>query len=286
MTIDKRKLASNFSKVAKTYEANAVLQQTVTARLLERLQLIKIAPRWIVDVGSGSGNASRQLAARYKKATVVALDLSLGMLATARSLSPKFFSRQLYVCGDVEKIPLDRSVTELVFSSLVLQWCDDLSVACLQVKNALKAEGLFMFAMLGADTMKELRASWAEADARHHVNTFFDMHDIGDVLVRAGFVEPVLDVEHITMTYADTRALMHDIQRVGAVNVDVDRARGLTGKGAFRRFVDAYEQWRVDGRLPLTYEIVYGHAWAPPHGVAAGSGHEVTVPVASIGIRR
>ena len=279
MTLDKRKLAINFGKAAKTYTADAALQKLITSHLIERLQLIKITPQLIVDAGSGAGEGTRQLVARYKKASVVALDLSLEMLCTARSLAPKFFHRRSYVCGDVEKNPLREHIADLVFSSLALQWCDDLQTTCLQIKNTLKSEGLFIFATLGTDTMKELRASWSEVDTYRHVNAFLDIRDVGNILMRVGFVDPVLDVEQITMTYADTQTLMRDIKQVGASNVNIDRAQGLTGKGKLQNLATAYEKWRVDGRLPVTYEIIYGHAWAP---LTAQSGRLATIPITSI----
>jgi len=183
-------------------------------------------------------------------------------------------------------LPLGRDTAELVFSSLMLQWCNDLDAAFTQIKNTLKKQGLFLFATLGPDTLKELRSSWAEVDDELHVNTFIDMHDVGDALLRAGFVEPVMDVEHISLTYEDCFSLMKDLKTLGASNADDDRSRGLTGKNKIKDLESAYEKYRSGGRLPATYEVVYGHAWVPLQETPPDSlANEAYFPISSLKIR-
>lgn len=283
MAVDKRKVATSFSKSAEDYAEHAVLQNTVAERLLERLDLINISPKMIVDAGSGPGKAAAKLAEMYRGAHVLQLDLSIDMLRIAKAGAPRFFSKQHYLCADVENLPMARNSADLLFSSLMLQWCNDLDETFAQIKNTLSKQGLFLFASLGPDTLKELRASWAEVDAAVHVNTFIDMHDVGDALLRAGFVEPVMDVENITMTYKDCFSLMQDLKTLGANNINSTRTKGLTGKNKIDRMVAAYEKHRINGRLPATYEVVYGHAWVPDREPAPRSaGDEVFVPVSSI----
>lgn len=286
MAINKTKVASSFSKSAQDYAEHAVLQRTVAERLLERLELVSISPKVIVDVGSGPGGAARLLAKRYKGAQVLQLDLSMEMLSQSRSQDSRFFSKQRYVCGDAECLPLVKNSAELVFSSLMLQWCNDLDVAFTQIKSTLTKQGLFLFATLGPDTLKELRTSWAEVDDDVHVNTFIDMHDVGDALIRAGFVEPVMDVENIIMTYKDCSSLMKDLKTLGANNANDARSKGLTGKNKIEILESAYEKYRTDGRLPATYEVVYGHAWAPLQETSSDSvANEAYFPISSLKIR-
>ncbi len=286
MAFNKIKVATSFSKSAQDYAEHAVLQRTVAERLLERLELVTISPKMIIDAGSGPGDAARQLAKRYKGAQVLQLDLSVAMLSQSRSQDSRFFSKQQYICGDAENLPLVKNSAELVFSSLMLQWCNNLDTAFTQIKGILKKQGLFLFATLGPDTLKELRSSWAEVDDDVHVNTFIDMHDVGDALLRAGFVEPVMDVEHITLTYEDCSSLMKDLKTLGANNANDDRSKGLTGKNKIEILGSAYEKYRTDGRLPATYEVVYGHAWAPLHETTAGNlGNEAYFPISSLKIR-
>jgi len=286
MAINKITVASSFSKSAQDYAEHAVLQRTVAERLLERLELVALTPKVIIDAGSGTGIAARQLAKRYKGAQVLQLDLSMKMLNQSRSQDSRFFSKQQYICGDAERLPLAKSSAELVFSSLMLQWCNDLDAVFTQIRSTLTKQGLFLFATLGPDTLRELRSSWAEVDDEVHVNTFIDMHDVGDALVRAGFVEPVMDVEHITLTYEDCFSLMKDLKTLGANNADDDRSRGLTGKNKIERLKSAYEKYRTEGRLPATYEVVYGHAWVPAQeNLSENIGNEAYFPISSLKIR-
>ena len=286
MAFNKIKIATSFSKSAQDYAEHAVLQRTVAERLLERLELVTISPKMIIDAGSGPGDAARQLAKRYKGAQVLQLDLSVAMLSQSRSQDSRFFSKQQYICGDAENLPLVKNSAELVFSSLMLQWCNNLDMAFTQIKGTLKKQGLFLFATLGPDTLKELRSSWAEVDDDVHVNTFIDMHDVGDALLRAGFVEPVMDVEHITLTYEDCFSLMKDLKTLGASNADDERSKGLTGKNKIKSLESAYEKYRTEGRLPVTYEIVYGHAWTPLQEIPPDSlANEAYFPISSLKIR-
>jgi len=286
MAINKSKVASSFSKSAQDYADHAVLQKIVAERLLERLELVSISPKVVVDVGSGPGGAARQLAKRYKGAQVLQLDLSMEMLRQSRSQDPRFFSKQKYICGDAESLPLVKNSAELVFSSLMLQWCNDLDMTFTHIKSILKKQGLFLFATLGPDTLKELRSSWAEVDDDVHVNTFIDMHDVGDALIRAGFVEPVMDVENFIMTYEDCSSLMQDLKTLGANNANDDRSKGLTGKNKIENLEAAYEKYRSKGRLPATYEVVYGHAWTPLQEIPPDSlANEAYFPISSLKIR-
>ena len=155
----------------------------------------------------------------------------------------------------------DESI-DLALSNLALQWCDPERVAK-EAARVLTPKGLFMFTTFGPDTLKELRAAFKAIDDAPHVNIFPDMHDIGDILVHAGFADPVMDQEIITLTYTDLKPLLRELKGIGAHNVLPGRATGLMGKQRWQRMVDAYETLRKDGRLPATYEVVYGHAWKP-----------------------
>lgn len=289
MIFDKKRVTSRFDRAAVDYAVHAVLQRLVVERLLERLSLIRTEPETIIDCGSGTGFATRHLTKTYRKAQIIQVDLSSEMLKQARSLAPKFFSRQHFVCSDAENLPLV-NVAELCFSSLMLQWSNDLDKAFASIKGALKKQALFIFSTLGPDTLKELRASWATVDQDIHVNTFIDMHDIGDALIRAGFVEPVIEVEHINMTYQSSSDLMQELKILGANNANTERNKGLTGKHKMKKMLSAYEQFRKDGRLPATYEIIYAHAWASSDDKAQvtnkGQNKEIFFPVSSLNITK
>lgn len=264
-SIDKRALAESFSKAAAHYDASAFLQQEVGRRLMERLDYVKLAPERIVDLGCGTGFLTRLLEKRYPKARVYGLDLALGMAAQARART-SWRTRQRFLVGDAEALPFADASVDLIVSNLTLQWCGELDAAFREAKRVLKPGGLLMFTTLGPDTLKELRAAWSAVDGYTHVNAFMDMHDVGDGLVRAKLADPVMDVEHLVLTYAELRGLMKDLKGIGAHNLNAGRRHGLTGKARLAALTAAYERFRRDGSLPATYELVYGHAWGtvPP----------------------
>lgn len=266
--IDKTQMRRAFSRAAADYDAAAVLQREVCTRMLERLDYIKLQPERILDAGCGTGWGTRQLATKYPVAQLVALDIAMGMLQTARGRSgwwQKLFggTRQIPVCGDIEALPLASGSVEMIWSNLAVQWCNDLPGAFVELRRVLKADGLLMFSTFGPDTLKELRQAFHGVDRHTHLNRFADMHDIGDMLVQAGFSEPVMDMEYLTLTYEDVRGVLHDLKAIGAHNTTAGRGQGLMGKNAWARVVENYERLRRDGKLPATYEVVYGHAWKP-----------------------
>jgi len=175
------------------------------------------------------------------------------------------------LCADAARLPLRTASVDLVFSNLMLQWCSDPDAVFSECRRVLKPGGLLTYTTFGPDTLLELRRAWSTVDGLTHVNRFIDMHDLGDAMVRAGFAEPVMDVDRCTLTYADAHALMRDLKAIGAHNVNAGRARGLTGKSRLTRMIAAYEAFRRDGRLPATYEIVYGQAWAAERATAGDS---------------
>lgn len=284
-SLDRRRVRAAFDAAAPDYDAVAVIQAEVRARLLERLELFRITPRRILDAGCGTGHSARALLRHYPRADVVALDLAPGMLRAARTQRP--WRRRLDpVCGDAAALPLADGAVDLVFSNLMLQWCDAPDLVFAEFRRVLRPGGLVLFTTFGPDTLKELRAAWGAADGHTHVSRFIDMHDLGDALMRTGFGEPVMDMEQLTLTYPDLRSLMRDLKTMGARNATAGRNRGLTGRRRLAAVEAHYERLRRDGRLPASWEVVYGHAWAAAPRGDQGGGGEVAVPLAGIGRRR
>ncbi len=272
--IDKKEVRRAFSKAAHTYDAAAVVQREVCIRMLEKLDVIKLQPARVLDVGSGTGWGTRQLGERYPRADIVALDIALGMLQAARGTSSwwqKLFSgnRQRFICADVEALPLAVQSVDMVWSSLAVQWCNDLPATFAGLHRIIRNDGLLLFSTFGPDTLSELRSAFSGVDGYNHISRFADMHDIGDMLVAAGFADPVMEMEKITLTYADVKAVMQDLRDIGAHNATSGRAPGMLGKAKWARIVQNYEALRRDGRLPATFEIIYGHAWRVPPKLTA-----------------
>lgn len=266
--LDRRLLLRRFGRAAATYDEVAVLAREVARRMDERLEYIRVAPTRILDLGCGTGADFDLLTRRYPNAARFGVDFSLpmlsrltrtrGLLGRLRSLGRP--APPPLICADAEALPVARGSMSLVWSNLMLNWLTDPLPALTEMHRVLEVDGLLMFSSLGPDTLKELRTALPETTG-DRVHRFIDMHDIGDALVRAGFSDPVMDMEVLTLTYSGVDALLHDLRLSGSTNASIARPRGLSGKSAWdaaRRRLDAL---RRDGRLPATFEIVQGHAW-------------------------
>ena len=261
--VDSQQVRQAFNNAAKDYEEHALLQKTVVDRLIESFDQIKINPTVILDLGSGLGYGARQLKQQFKKAHIFQADISEEMLRGARRNKSKFFSKDHFFCANAEQIALADESVDLVFSSLMLQWSNDPDLVFNEIHRVLKPNGVFVFTTFGPDTLKELRESWQQVDNSIHVNAFTDMHDIGDALIRNRLDAPVLSIENIVLTYDDCKQLMRDLKSIGAHNVNQGRRKTLTGKDRLQKVIQHYETFRVNHKLPATYEVIYGHAWKP-----------------------
>jgi len=280
--LDRRQVRRAFERAAATYDEAAVLQREVGQRMAERLGLVRMQPETILDAGCGTGVELGELHARYPDARLIGLDLALNMTLAARNrvgaamrsarsllarvlspLAPARAIRPWCICGDIASLPIKPASIDLVWSNLTLQWVGDPQKAFAECRRVLRVGGLLSFTTFGPDTLKELRAAFLAADRATHVGRFIDMHDLGDMLVHAGFADPVMDMETLTLTYGDAIGLMRDLKAIGAHNVTAGRPRGMMGRQRWQRMLAALETTRRDGRLPATFEVVYGHAWKP-----------------------
>jgi len=260
-TLDRRALARAFDLASGSYDAAAALQERVRLELLSRLDDLKVEPRAILDLGAGTGHGARALKRRFPGAVVVAVDIAPGMLERARGQS-RWLRRFERVRADAYALPFGDGTFDLVFSNLMLQWCDDLDAVFGEIARVLKPGGLLLFSTFGPDTLGELREAWSQAgDASNHVNHFFDAHALGSALLHASLAEPVLDVDRIVEEYADVVSLMRELKAIGAHNVTRGRARGLTGRGRLAAMTQAYEALRRNGQLPATWEVIHASAW-------------------------
>ncbi|HET9864152.1 MAG TPA: malonyl-ACP O-methyltransferase BioC [Steroidobacteraceae bacterium] len=265
--LDRRAVARAFDRASGGYDAAAELQKRVRDELLVRLEELRVMPQSVLDLGAGTGHGARALKRRFPKATVVAVDIAPGMLAQARQQS-RWLRRFERVRADAYALPFADGAFDLVFSNLMLQWCDDLDAVFAEIARVLKPGGLFSFSTFGPGTLAELRESWAAGDDRNHVNHFFDPHALGSALLHARLAEPVLDVDRIVARYPDVTTLMRELKAIGAHNVTAGRARGLMGRRRFAAMSQAYEGRRRDGKLPATWEVIHASAWGgEPRGM-------------------
>jgi malonyl-CoA O-methyltransferase len=283
--LDRRALARSFDRAGAGYDAAAQLQQRVRAELLERLQYFVLDPQCILDLGAGTCQGSLALHRRFARARVIALDIAPGMLrASPRPGWPR--RRFERVCADAYALPLASRSVDLVYSNLMLQWCDRPELVFRELARVLKPGAPFVFTSFGPDTLKQLRLAWESVDQGIHVSQFPDMPQLGAALMHAGLAEPVMDVEPHQLLYPDARALMRELQCIGARNAASGRARGLTGRDRLQRMIAAYEQWRTPAGLPATFEVIFGAAFGPAAelggrgDVASAGGY--AVPLASL----
>ncbi len=277
-----RRLAA---RAAPYYDKVAWLPRQVAEALMEHLLPVRIQPARILDVGAGTGICSRLLARRYRSARVILMDCSTPMLRVARSREPRWFSNCAFACADGGSLPVADQSIDLLVSSLMLPSCTSPDAVLADFQRVLKPGGLLMFSSLGPDTLRELRECWLAVDPDVHVHAFFDMHDLGDALLRAGLRDVVMDTERITGRYPDAATLMAELKRLGVSNAARGCRAGLTTSALLGAVATEYERFRRDATLPASFEVVFGHAWRAPSrsvdvplGRAASAGRPVASP--------
>lgn len=268
------KIRHTFDRVAPTFAANDFLYREMSRRMDERLDMVRIAPERILDIGCGLGADRVNLHQRYPTAAWIGVDHSLQMLRHGRDaetaalgLVRRWFNSGRRaphgrVAADIVTLPIAGQSVDLIWSNAALHWLDNLPNGFKEFNRVLRIGGLLMFNTFGPDTLKELRQACAAVDglSTSRVHDFADMHDVGDMLVHAGFSDPVMDMETLTLTYADPWQALRELQRAGSVLARAEAPRGLTTRAYWTRM---FEHWPKDaqGRYPLTFELVQGHAW-------------------------
>lgn len=276
--LDRKLLRRRFARAAATRDDADVLAREVARRMDERLDYIRVEPKRVLDLGCGTGADLPRLAQRFPQAVLLAADFAPPMVARAgqrlRECAPSpgllrrlLGSRQAplpHVVADACSLPFRHRSLDMVWSNLMLPALDDPLPALKEIHRTLEVGGLLMFSTLGPDTLRELRGALPQTGGER-VHRFIDMHDLGDALVKAGFADPVMDMEMLTLTYTDLDSLLRDLRSSGANNAAQSRPRGLSGRTGWAQARAAYEALRHDGRLPASFEIIQGHAWkAPP----------------------
>ena len=285
---DKARVRIRFDRAATTYAEAAVVQREVGNRLLERFDVMRLAPQTVLDVGCGPGTHTAALAARFPEANVIAVDQSPAMVALAappeRGLLARIPAlaslrkrpRVKGLVADMATLPLPRENADVLWSNFALHWANDLPALFVEWNRVLKVGGVMMFTAPGPDTLQQLRSALARAgevaDAR--VQRFTDLHDLGDMLVHAGFADPVMDMEVITLEYTNAAALWRDLKVQGMTNSMQNRPRGLLTPRKLRAIEAALDTGRINGGpIRIGVEVIYGHAWkVAPKKTAEGHG--------------
>jgi len=249
-----------FDRAAEKFEDFDFVHAVTRDGLLARLEPMVVEAKTVVDLGCATGSACKPLAKRFRRAHIIALDLSASMLQQVRR-KQSWFAKYSLLHANAKAIPLADQSVDVVFANQLLPWIDDSAKVFTEVARVLRENGLFLFAGLGPDSLSELRRAWQSVDAGVHVNRFPDMHDLGDAAVRAGLTDPVLDVDRLSVTYQDAGALFRDLTGCGARNSLANRTNALSGKARFDTMTAALERHHKDGPIGLDLELVYGHCW-------------------------
>jgi malonyl-CoA O-methyltransferase len=253
-----RDIQRRFDCAAATFDDSDFVHEVTRDGLAARLEPLLLEPTTILDLGSATGATGRLLRKRFKRAHIVSLDLSQPMLKQGQR-QKSWFSRASFVQGDASHLPFADSSFDMVVTNQLLPWAPELQPVLEEVARVLVPGGVFAFATLGPDSLREVAQAWASVDSGSHVNRFADMHDLGDGLVRAGLSDPVLDVDRLSVCYESADKLFADLTRAGARNALADRARGLTGRRSFAAMAAALAD--SQGKITLELELVYGHCW-------------------------
>jgi malonyl-CoA O-methyltransferase len=257
----KTEICNAFNAHALSYAKAARVQHEIGERLMERLDYLMIKPRFVLDLGCGNGFFSARLKHYYPDAVVVGLDLAYQMLRQSKKRQG-WRRKWGLVNADMTALPFRTGLFDLVFSNQVMHWASSLPPLMTELNRVMKPQGCLMFSTLGPDTFRELREAFAKVSRFGHVNEFMDMHDVGDSLLAHDFLEPVMDMEMLTAHYESLPVLLNGLKAQGSTNINPARSQGLTGRGLFQRLNDAFLPYCTSsGRYPLTYEVVYGHAW-------------------------
>ncbi len=275
--LDKTRLKNNFDRAATTYDEHAVVQKIVLNELLDQLNYLVIKPKTIIDLGSGTGLASKTLKKLYPKATLIQSDLSFQMLKQAAKKQRWQLYKDKFVQTDIQALPFKHNSVDLIFSSLCLQWSEDFVEVFREIRSLLKPDGVMIFSTLGENSMKEFRTAWAFTN-KTETHKFYDIRKYGDALMTVGFDDPVLSVDTMVMKYDSIKQVSNSIKKVGASNVHKKRNKNLTSKQDWNQFKKNYEKFETAGKLPLTYEVIYGLAWTAENK----QGNQINIPVENI----
>lgn len=295
--IDTKHVQRAFSRAAAQQDAAADALRQAEALLLEALDylddpaLARQAPQRVLDFGCGTGHASRVMQARWPKAHIVSMDIALPMLQQGKRAAKRwnpFVKTPQPVCADASRLPFAEGAFDVVFSNLCLPWVEDLTGLLNGLRRVLKPQGLLLLSTLGSDTLWELRDAFAHADAMPHVSPFVDTAGLGDALITAGFFQPVVDRDALQTHMPSMQAVMQQLRAIGATNALHQRRKTLTGRGRFAAAQVAYEAFRTEQGLPVSWELISAMAWAPEAGapIREDGMDVVAVPVARIPIRR
>lgn len=277
-----KQIIRNFNKAAATFDATAFFFSEINQKALQRLDVISIQPKRILDCGCGTGIGSQGLLKKYKKAEVVSFDLSQKMIEKAKK-KKSWRQNNYFVCGSAEKLPFANDSFDFVYANLMLHWCEDIQQVFSEWQRVLSPNGLLMFSVFGPDTCKELLQATHVINPTQSVQGFIDMHDLGDALLKNQLLDPVLDVENVQINYPNEALLLQELRSVGGRNLHPERQKGLFGKNYLSKLKTELAEFKSShGKIPLSLEVIFGHAWSGNAKRSVRAGNQIEIPIVSI----
>ena len=255
---DKDKARLSFDRAAHRYDQSAKLQQQVARHLINLVSTHSKDPFSILDMGCGTGQVTEAVCRLYPESEVFALDFAEKMLMQTQSRLAKLGVAVNLVCADAEQLPFSANSFDLITSSLMLQWSNDLSSTLKTCNSTLNGNGKMVFSTFVEGTLLEIKQSWQIVDQSEHTSRFLSEEALQSMVGAVGFSRYEVVYETIIMTYSSVREMIQEMKQIGASNAHKDRDRGLTGKQRFKAFESAFEQYRLsDGRYPCTWKVAY-----------------------------
>jgi malonyl-CoA O-methyltransferase len=258
--LNSKHIRRRFERSASDFDKADFVHAATRDGLLARIEPLLIQAKTVVDLGTATGTANRLLNKRFPKARVIAIDIAHNMLQKARKRK-SWLAKTSFAQADATALPFANESIDVIFCNQLLPWFENPDPVFSEVARVLTKGGVFAFATLGPDSLQEISRAWRQVDDQAHVSRFPDMHDLGDGLVNAGLVDPVLDVDRLSITYKNTEALFRDLTASGARNALRQRHPALTGKQRFKAMTSALEETAVNGDIVLDMELVFGHCW-------------------------
>jgi malonyl-CoA O-methyltransferase len=254
---NKNTIANSFSKAAHHYDKYAFVQKNIAERLQSQIFTACENPQTILDLGSGTGKLSNAISCHYPNATLTGIDLAKKMNLFAQQ---KRVKNNQFICADAESLPFANNSIDIIYSNCTIQWCENLYQLFSECSRVLKPEGKLFFTTFGPSTLNELRDAWQKVDELQHVHRFMDMHNVGDIMLKSGLSDPMLQRENLTFTYKTVKQLLLDLKHTGAQNRLKERRKHLTPPSKIQNMYEAYESFKHQDRYPATYEVIYGYA--------------------------
>lgn len=264
-------IKNQFNKNAAKLHTLDFIYREIAARMLNRLNYIKINPKQILDIGSGLNIDAELLHQKFSKASITKLDIAIEILKhnqkKNRFFKKLFYRNQEYVCANAINLPIANQSIDLIWSNLILPYVNDLELFFKEIHRVLTINGSLLISGLSVDSLRQLRKLGLST------YNFPDMHIIGDMLIRLGFTNPVTDVEYITLEYDNIDQLLSDIRLIGCGASNANHSQ-LT-KTEYLSLNNKFAQITQNGIIPLTLEVFYAHAWKEKPYFDIGEGKSI-----------